>query len=335
MLQLKNETPFLATLLLLPDADGVDTLFTVVKGTFTLTPRLGLAEEQVPVAPADQHHGEPAMSSIRTPSDVCLGKPGTDVLLLGSAWAPGGKPTWQMDVSITVGPVSKAVRVSADRVWETGGGGASVAWVTPFVRMPLVWERAFGGIDETDKGPVADARNPVGTGFRASGGAKRLAGMPLPNIEDPRALVSSPRDVPPPACFAPVAPHWEPRKLFAGTYDEAWQNTRAPYLPTDFDARFFQVAPPGLVTQRHLRGGEPVDVRGATPDGVLQFQLPAASVQAAYRFGSGADVRTADLDTVIVEPDAARVVLVWRAALRCDKKALKVKEVGVTVSRAA
>jgi hypothetical protein len=34
-------------------------------------------------------------------------------------------------------------------------------------------------------------------------------------------------------------------------------------------------------------------------------------------------------DTVIIEPDADRVVAVWRAALPCDKKALKVKEIAV------
>jgi hypothetical protein len=335
MLQVKNATPFAAKLLLLPDADGVDTLFTVVKGSFSVAAQLGLAEEQAPVIAADEHHGDPATSSVRVPSDVCLGKPGTDVLMIGSAWAPGGRPTWQMDVSLTVGPVVKRARVSADRVWEAGPGGASIAWLAPFDRMPLVWERAFGGVDQTDKGPTADTRNPVGTGFRVGGGAKPIAGTALPNIEDPDALVVSPKDAPPPACFGPIAPHWEPRKSFAGTYDDVWQRTRAPYLPADFDARFFQLAPPGLVTPGHLRGGEIVDIRGATPEGSLRFQLPAADVRATYRFASSVETRPAALDTIIIEPDARRVVLVWRAALRCDKKALTVKDVSVSVSSTA
>ena len=335
MLQLQNPTPFKAMMTLLPDADGVDTLFTVVKGTFSIGDRVGLADEQVPVAPADEHYGDPGASSVRVPSDVSLLKSATDVVVLGSAWAPNGRPTWQMDVSVTVGPVTKSLRVSGDRVWDAGPAGAAMKYVAPFERMPLVWERAFGGADMSDKGPRAEPRNPVGAGFRAPDGVKPLAGLPLPNIEDPGAPLSSWKERPQPACFAPVAPHWQPRASYAGTYDEAWQKRRAPYLPTDFDPRFLQIAPPGLTTPRHLQGGEPVDLRGLTPSGSLQFVLPALRVQATYRLDSGSQPRPAALDTIILEPDAARLIMVWRSALPCDKKALKVKEVEIDIQQAA
>jgi len=200
--------------------------------------------------------------------------------------------------------------------------------------MPLVGERAFGGTEGTDRGPVAGPRNPVGRGFRPSGTGKELRGTPLPNLEDPAAPLTAPRDTPPPAGFAPIAAHWEPRRSFAGTYDAGWQASRAPYLPTDFDARFFQLAPHPLVAGRYLQGGELVDVRGATPNGTLQFQLPALRVHVDYRLGRNSQSRPAVLDTVIVEPDESRLVLVWRAALRCDKEVLKVEEVEPTVAEA-
>jgi hypothetical protein len=327
MLQLKNSTPFEAELLPVPDREGIDTVFVVVKGTFGLAQSLTVAEEQVPVALADTHYGDPAKSSVRVPSDFCLDKPGTDVLLIGSAWAPGGRAAWQADVSVSVGPVTKTVRVFGDRAWTSGAGGASMSWIAPFVRMPLVWERAFGGVDQTNKGPTAEARNPVGTGFRSPSGMKPLDGLPLPNLEDPQALISSWSDAPPPAGFAPIAANWQPRLSFAGTYDGAWEKGRAPYLPTDFDPRFFHVAPPGLSTSTPLRGDEWVDVRGATPQGVLQVQLPGVHLDVTFRLDSGTESRPASLDTVILEPDAGRVVLVWRAWLRCDKQIRKVKEV--------
>ena len=327
MLQLKNNTPFAATVVLLPDTAGIDTLFTVVKGTFTVGPSIGLADEQIPVSFADEHHGDPEASSVRAPSDLCLGKPGTDVVLIGSAWAPAGRPTWSADVSLTAGPVTKTVRVFGDRVWDSGPAGSSVAPVAPFVRLPLIWERAYGGTDETDRGPVVEPRNPVGCGFRAPRSTRPVAGLPIPNLEDPAALITSPRDTPRPACFAPVASHWEPRRLFAGTYDEEWQKSRSPYLPHDFDPRFFQVAPLGLTAPAYFQGGEWVDVRGATPSGLLQFQLPAVRVRITYRLASGEQQRPAVLDTVVVEPDASRLTLVWRAALQCDKKALQTREI--------
>jgi hypothetical protein len=173
-------------------------------------------------------------------------------------------------------------------------------------------------------------QNPVGIGFRAPHGTKPMTGLPLPNVEDPSAPISSWKDAPAPAGFGAIAPHWLPRRSYAGTYDDVWQKTRAPYLPVDFDDRFCQVAAPGLATPTHLAGGEVVDLRGLTPSGALRFPLPAVTVQAKYRLDSGAEVKPAKLDTLIIDTDAGGLVMVWRSALRCDKKALKVREVHVS-----
>ena len=57
---------------LIPDQQGIDCLFTVVKATLTLGERLALAEPQLPVVLADQFHGEPGKTSIKQPSDISL-----------------------------------------------------------------------------------------------------------------------------------------------------------------------------------------------------------------------------------------------------------------------
>ena len=49
------------------------------------------------------------------------------------------------------------------------------------------------------------------------------------------------------AAFGPVGRHWEPRVRYAGTYDDRWTEDRMPLLPKDFDDRFHNAAPPGLV----------------------------------------------------------------------------------------
>lgn len=335
MLQLRNETPFKAQIMLLPDRRGIDTLYTVVKATFTIGQSLGLAEEQVPVTLADEFFGEPTSSSIRAASDVSIGKPSTDVVINGSAWARDGTPTWQMDVSASVGPVAKTVRVFADRVWDVSSGVAAVAWLAPFERLPIVWERAFGGRDMSEKGPFMEARNPAGTGFRVSDGAKPLAGLPLPNVEDPNAPISSWKDSPAPAGLSAVASHWVPRRNYAGTYDDAWQRSRAPYLPADFDPRFCQVASVGLVTPQPLLGGEEVVLTGMTPTGLLRFWLPVVRVAVAYRLDTGVENPPVMLDTVVIEPDAGRLIMVWRAGLACDKKVKTIREVNPTLVQPA
>jgi hypothetical protein len=328
MLQFRNETGLAGTVFASPDPAGIDSLYTVVKGTFALD-QLGEAgvpapaDEQVPPTLADEYHGEPGASSIRIPSDVSLVKPATDVLLLGHAYAPNGRPAPWADVTLAVGPVYKTVRVFGDRWWRSG----SATPPEPFEQMPLIWERAWGGLDQADGELRGEPRNPVGAGFRAPDGDQPLDGLALPNLEDPDGLIGSWKDRPSPAAFAPIAPNWQPRVSFAGTYDEAWQKGRAPYLPADFDPRFFQLAPDGLVAPGHLEGGEPVQVSGATPEGWLGFRLPELHIEVDYQVNGSRETRHANLDTVLIEPDLMRVVLVWRAVLACDKKLLRVREI--------
>jgi len=336
MLQLKNATPFAATLFSAPDPEGVDTLFAVVKGTFRLD-TVRPDDEQEPVLLKDRYAGDPAATGIVEPSDVSLSKKGTDVLLLGSACAPRGRTSTEVRVSWRIGSVAREAVVSGDRRWEIGPLGPKPTPPAPFETMPLVWERAFGGIDRAPGDATrvdAEPRNPAGTGFRLRVGGSPVAGTLLPNVEHPSERVRSPGDRPAPCGFGPVAPHWLPRRAWAGTYDEAWVRTRAPYLPADFDARFLQCAPEEQVVPGFLKGGEPVRLEGLSPAGPLSFALPSLRVSVTFRLDTGQETRPAPLDTVLLKPDAGRLVLVWRAAFPCDKKLLKVREAEVA-SRAA
>lgn len=329
MLQLMNDSGFAAMFFASPDPDGVDSLYTVVKGTFRIGSAVVRAPEQVPVTLADEHHGDPAATSVRVPSDISLVKPGTDVVLLGSAHAPDHRPVTWLDVTLVAGPLQKSVRVFGDRVWNAAGLARGISAPQPFTVMPLLWERAFGGTMLSGAKVQGDSRNPVGAGFYRSGADTPLHGLPLPNLEDPAQPITAPSDAPPPAGFAPVGAHWLPRLTFAGTYDEQWQRSRAPFLPTDFDTRFFNIAPPGLTSPAYFTGGEWIQVWGVSPAGVIQFQLPRFEVGVIHVSDGRRETVKADLDTVIIEPDGERVMLVWRSALRCDKRVRKVQLIAI------
>src|SRR2546430_3687510 len=106
-------------------------------------------------------------------SDLGLVKPATDVLLAGHAYANGGSSDKGVDVRLSIGTVRKTVRVFGDRVWDSGLLGARISPPQPFEKIPLIWERAFGGFDRTDgESPKVDSesRNPVGAGFRFRNG---------------------------------------------------------------------------------------------------------------------------------------------------------------------
>jgi hypothetical protein len=327
LLQLINKSKFTAKLMMAPDARGIDTLFTIIKGTFILREGgLAIAPEQLPVVQTDEFHGEPGKSSIKTPSDISLTKPGVDLLVSGHAYAPGGRAS-QADVAFRIGSFSRALRVVGNRVWSNGFLGAKASEPEPFDKMPLVWERAFGGFDADPAKPEvvkAEDRNPVGTGFRFV--KKHLEGTHLPNIEDPAKPIRGWQDRPAPIGTAPIAGAWQPRRAFAGTYDEAWQKSRAPYLPKDFDPRFSQIAPPEQILPA-LEGGESVELLNLTPSGRLTFSLPKFRVTVSYNIDGQITTPPVKIDTCLLEPDANRCVLVWRTAAPCDKNFLKVREV--------
>ncbi len=84
MLQVKNETPFVPGLSVLPDLDGVDTLYVSVKATFEIGAQgVRVAEKQLPVVAADEPWGKPGESSVRYAGEVHPLKPATDVVLVG------------------------------------------------------------------------------------------------------------------------------------------------------------------------------------------------------------------------------------------------------------
>lgn len=329
MFQERNETPFRSGMFLFPDEQGVDTLYAVVKATFSLRGNtLALSEEQLPLVVADEYWGEPGQSSLKTLNEAHLLKPGTDVLLKGSAYAPRGKPVESCPVSVRVGPVQQVLQVFGDRKWERGVIWPAISSPEPFTRMPLTWERAFGGTHVTRQGLVmSEPRNPVGQGFRGKRNVSEMLGRTLPNVEDPRNLIKAISDQPAPVGVGPIAPAWQPRQGYAGTYDKAWQTRRAPYLPHDFRRDFFHAAPPSLCSRQPLMGGELVELSGVSAEDTHRFALPRCELSVTVYIASRPACPNMQLETVLLEPEVGRVCLTWRGAVRCSKQTLKVNEV--------
>jgi hypothetical protein len=327
---LLNRTAFAAERAWTRDRNGAEVWLVAIKGTYRIHEdgSTELTGKQTEVCKAPRFNDGPGESSLRYESDFALTKRGTDVLLHGHAYAPRGEAATAVLAGIKVADLSKVVRVCGDRIWEWRKLlGARISEPQPFTRMPLTYERAYGGWDRRLEDPLKHAverRNPVGVGFAVE--EEHLAGTPLPNVEDPRQLIGSWTDRPPPAGFGPIASHWSPRLELAGTYDERWQETRSPLLAADFDERFYHCAPIDQQTQAPLRGGERVELTNLTPSGVMRFQLPRARLGLRTRFAnSGIVEHRPTLHSVIIEPDESRVMLVWHAALPCHTEVLSLQ----------
>jgi hypothetical protein len=323
MWQLTNTTPFAAERTFVRDRDGGEVWIVAVKATFTILPdgTLELADQQEQVIQAPEFAGEPGKSSLLYETDLVHTKLGTDVILHGHAYAFGGRPARSIDVALHVGTLSKTLRVIGDRIWQEGPIGLRVSEPEPFERIPIIYERAFGGVDDASEDSEkrgSELRNPIGVGFAME--AERLVEQPLPNLEDPNELISSWKQRPPPVGFGPIPRDWSPRVELAGTYDEAWERDRLPLVPSDFDDRYYQCAPEDQQVPGFLRGGEPVELHNLTPGGSLRFSLPRAYLVFNTRFGRQIVGHRAKLHTVILEPDFPRVIVVWHTSLPCHRQ---------------
>lgn len=311
-----------STVIPVQDKDGRDYLVACAKYTFSPNSRgeMTLAEEQAELDLVDTYNGEdPAKSSIRKPSQLFEYKPGTDVILLGHAFPLPYKQTNVVDVALRVGPIAKTVRVHGFRVWQRGVfGGVSPGPAMPIkAPIPLTYELAWGGQDLSEpRKPMAEPRNYVGRGVaRDTSALVDRAASQLDHPEHPAGSRS-----PVPAGFGPIHRHWQPRIRFAGTYNEEWQRARMPLLPADFDSRFHVCVPEDQWSPRPLRGDEPFEVLGTTPDGLWRFVLPRKAVGfSSVVLGKRTEHRTY-LDTVLIDADSKRVELTYRAAIAAPRK---------------
>jgi len=313
--------------------DGRELLVVVVKGTFKIPENGGeamLAPEQIPLVEADVFTGEPGFSAPLYESDYAPYKPCCDVILNGSAYAPGGKPAIRVRVSLQVGSLFKSFDVVGNRIWKKRLSFIRASKPQAFTAMPISYDNAFGGVDNThkrEKKHRAYLSNHVGIGFHSNLKTEFINNKPLPNTEESGRPVTKPRGKYRPMSFGPIARLWPPRLRHAGTYDHAWVDNTFPFLPTDFDQRYFQCAP--LDQQfSHPKGWEEVVLTNLTPQGRTVFRLPRM-IDLPLEFTDSSYERSEQHvlpDTIIIEPDLGRFTLTWRASHPLKRNMLEMRQ---------
>ena len=333
-MELINATRMVAGYNMGLEPSGRELLVVVIKGTFVLPPNPGepvrLADEQLPLIMADTFSGEPGFSAPRSEIDFAPRKRACDVLLVGSAHAPQGQQVQRMRAGLRVGAMQKVFEVVGDRVWQAGLAGITASAPLPFTQMPVSYDRAFGGADrysDDEREHGAYLPNPVGRGWHKHLKNAWVDGKPLPNLEDVGQAVTSPSGSYKPVALGPLGRGWPQRARYAGTYDDDWLANVFPFLPRDFDDRYYQAAPEDQQIAPP-KGPIEVTLSGLRPDGVRQFVLPffEAPVHVFPRRGGREDL-IATLDTVVFEPDDERFTMSWRVARPLQKSMHEIAQV--------
>ncbi|CAM3609949.1 hypothetical protein VA7868_03562 [Vibrio aerogenes CECT 7868] len=299
--------------------DGRSGIVMIAKGSWPIKapentrPCLLPESEALPIQETDTFTGEPGLSAPVYENDFPSVKPFCDVIMHACAHAPQGKSAEQVQVGLEVSNIAKFFVVTGACKWTKW---ASLTPPQPFTAQPVSYDLAFGGTDLTqqDKGQVKVCMaNPVGRGFMPLHPFKAIEGKPGPQTHETGKPVVDPSLNYAPQSFGPIARNWAPRHQFGGTYDQHWIEQVRPFLPDDFDERFYQCAPPDQQTA-YLQGGETVTLHGVSPEGTLTFKIPENAVYMAVIDHHGTEhVLSPQADTLIIEPELNRFSIVWRA----------------------
>ncbi|RLU00315.1 DUF2169 domain-containing protein [Ketobacter sp.] len=315
------------------EPSGRELLVVAVKGTYHLPlagERPRLLEQQVPLVMADTFSGEPGLSAPIYETDFAPKKHRCDVLLLGSAYAPGGDPCPRVGVGMKVGNVQKRFVVTGPRVWKSTAVTVRPGEPQPFVSQPISYDIAFGGVDnhhENEAKHAAFIANPVGLGFHQHLKSQWVDAAPMPRTEQFNVPITLPHKHYVPQAFGPVGRGWHPRSTYGGTYDQHWLDEIFPFLPPDFNELYYQSAPAEQQTA-YLQGGEEVILINLTPNGRVQFNLPHTHMPVYFFPRKGPLIEQhANADTLVFEPDQQRFTITWRTHLPLKRNMFEIAQV--------
>lgn len=351
-MEIINHTPLLVeTLPFSKGPSGKPVLTIIVKGTFDIVPNgiAAVSSDQISVAYGDEFYNEDG-GSTKFEADIAPFKPRGDIVLVGSAYVPGGRSAESLDVSLRVGNISKNIHVIGNRHWVYGSIilPVSISKTEPFQVMEITYERAFGGIDKN--GGDWCKENPIGRGFFTKKSKEAIDNAPLPNLEDPEDLIRFWDDHPKPMGFGFYGRMWAPRGSYLGTYDEKWRKERSPDPPDDFQFDYYNGANPDLQVSGYLRGDEEVELTNLTEDGWVRFRLPGVNPSVIVSKSDELPTSTTpreeiretrekidlNLDTLCIIPDEKKVYLVWRGlCIINDLGALEIRTVEISTNLAS
>ena len=228
-----------------------------------------------PFTPAGQLHSEIDMWKFTARElgkgailDLGMPKPRGEVVLTGKFFSPGGRLVPGGKVRIKLAGIDKTLYVFGDRYWKRGEGSAmGITEPEPITVMDISYENAFGG--------SGFPQNPLGKGMEPLPIKTGKDLLPLPNVEDPKRLVTFPKDRPEPVGFAPLDMTWPQRFSKAGTFDEKWLNERFPGLAEDLDWTYYNTAPADQQIDGFFTGDEFFEIEGMHPqEWLLTANLP-------------------------------------------------------------
>ena len=338
------------------DFAGKDRAVVVAKGTWQLDNNLlSPVDDPVPVLYVDEFEDpdKPMRSPVVFESDTAFQKNGTDIIVRGTAYAPGNKAIPSFNVKLQVGSFVRNLLIRGPRRASFAGSEKNpkppvFSKTTPIKQLEISFKYAYGGLtryampDGSDPVDLPCPTNPLGLGYVVQAIPELINGLALPQIEfpdrplTPQKLVQNLGDgamVPIPAGLGFYGKAWVPRvdllgvmpyelesvKKIMAEYGRISESPDMPGPVTGFEPAvmqpdFFSAAAPYNVVKPFLKGNETVVMENLTKDNNLSFYLPGITPIIQLDSGNGMEGVDIVLDTLVFLPDKGRVITIFRGS---------------------
>lgn len=265
----------------------------ILKSTFRLVPDEAMKLTQPDdIVLADTASQNGPASSIRASCETVPFLPRVDIVLVGHACAPIGQSVPSHSVRLAIHRdggwlLNKTLHVYGDRMGDN---------LVPFERLPLVYERAYGGPEFSP--------NPFGTGM--------APGSSYPNIVHPL-------DASTVAGFGPLSHEMRMARLVRSVHPKLVDD-QVFEIPEEFEEAYFQAAPSDQLLDS-LEGNEWIEVDGMHPKHPrLVSRLPGIrAVGKVYGIypekPDGVRTISLRLDKLHIDADTLQCSVVFRATI--------------------
>ena len=346
-----DDRPPTETYLLANDDHGRQIVSVHVKRTYTLRPD-GVcvpSELQMPLLmrPLPAPEGQEPFYE----TDIVPFKRATDLIVMATAHGRGRR---RLEAGIRIGPLQLTYRISGTRrCIYRGRGSIAFSEPEPIEELPIRYESAYGGVDESVPYPeirhLEDLmrfhpgvypRNPVGKGYVVFDNRDAIDGRELPNIEHPQQLVTPDRLV----TGGPDRWWRQPLPWSTDWFDKSWYPRIVHFggIPDGLppDDRVLPEVQLGWLDPNHskhirtledppdsrladaaspslvlpfLQGNEAVELTEMTPDGRIVVRLPNEVPRIRLRHGGRVDDLRPIPHRILISTDEMGVYVVWHA----------------------
>jgi hypothetical protein len=251
-------------------------------------------------------------------------EPKLEVLILGQAYAPSGRPTTQSTVAVQIDKHRHQLAIFGNRYWILGSDGHyRISVPVPFDRIPLTLEHAFGGscqiqLDEQSSMTISHPYNPKGKGWDirdVDASYQKLLDLSppypqsnyqwmLPNIEDPENLIAKCEDNPFPMCWSPRPQYYSriPTERIIENLEKG--ASESPNID------LFR-APEEWIIDVPAPGSE-IIIEGMSLSSPLKTSFPNLQVEADYVMDDRKGCRTLDPVRLVILPEIQRMYIVYQ-----------------------